>query len=112
MIFRRELVNLYYATSLFNTDFATKDTDDLTQGSTNLYYATSLFNIDFSAKTTDDLTEGATNLYFTNARASSAAPVQSVNGATGTVVLTTTNISEGTNLYLHKCESRCENCVG
>ena len=91
--------NLYYATSLFNTDFATKDTDDLTQGSTNLYYATSLFNIDFSAKTTDDLTEGATNLYFTNARASSAAPVQSVNGATGTVVLTTTNISEGTNLY-------------
>ena len=93
------VVNLYYATSLFNTDFATKDTDDLTEGATNLYYATSLFNTDFSAKTTDDLTEGSTNLYFTNARASSAAPVQSVNGATGTVVLTTTNISEGTNLY-------------
>ena len=91
--------NLYYATSLFNTDFATKDTDDLTEGATNLYYATSLFNTDFSAKTTDDLTEGATNLYFTNARASAASPVQSVNGATGTVVLTTTNISEGTNLY-------------
>jgi hypothetical protein len=93
------VVNLYYATSLFNADFATKTTDDLTQGVTNLYYATSLFNTDFSAKTTDDLTEGSTNLYFTNARASAASPVQSVNGATGTVVLTTTNISEGTNLY-------------
>jgi len=30
-----------YATSDFNTDFATKDTDDLTEGSTNLYYTDS-----------------------------------------------------------------------
>lgn len=37
--------------------------------------------------------------YTTTAEASAAAPIQSVNGATGTVVLTTTNINEGTNLY-------------
>jgi hypothetical protein len=37
--------------------------------------------------TTDDLTEGVTNQYFTNARASSAAPVQSVAGKTGAVTL-------------------------
>jgi hypothetical protein len=40
-----------------------------------------------SLSTTDDLTEGATNLYFTNARASSAAPVQNVAGKTGAVTL-------------------------
>jgi hypothetical protein len=37
--------------------------------------------------TTDDLTEGTTNQYFTSARASSAAPVQSVAGKTGAVTL-------------------------
>ncbi|WP_421921415.1 prophage tail fiber N-terminal domain-containing protein [Marinobacter salarius] len=42
----------------------------------------------------DDLTEGATNLFYTDTRASSAAPVQSVNGATGDVVL------NGDNFYL------------
>ena len=75
------------------------DTDDVSQGVSNLYYATSLFNTDFATKDTDDLTEGATNLYFTSARASAAAPVQSVNGATGVVSLTTTNVAEGSNLY-------------
>jgi len=75
------------------------DTDDVAEGATNLYYATSLFNTDFATKDTDDLTEGATNLYFTSARASAAAPVQSVNGATGVVSLTTTNVAEGSNLY-------------
>ena len=36
---------------------------------------------------TDDIDEGATNLYFTNARASAAAPVQTVDGQTGAVSL-------------------------
>lgn len=36
---------------------------------------------------TDDIAEGLTNLYFTNARASAAAPVQSVDGQTGAVSL-------------------------
>jgi hypothetical protein len=68
---------------------------------------------------TDQLIEGTTNLFYTNARVATyltaneyatesyvdAAigmidyPVDSVNGQTGAVVLTTTNINEGTNLY-------------
>ena len=55
-------------TSTANTWIATKDTDDLSQGTTNKYYATSLFNTDLATKDTADLSEG-TNLYFTNARA-------------------------------------------
>ena len=57
----------YYATSLFNTDFATKTTTDLTEG-TNLYYTQSRFDTAFTAKDTDDLSEGTTNLYFTTPR--------------------------------------------
>jgi len=55
-------------TSTANTWIATKDTDDLSQGTTNKYYATSLFNTDLATKDTADLTEG-TNLYFTDTRA-------------------------------------------
>ena len=42
-------------------------TDDLAVGTTNLYYTSSLFDTDFATKTTSDLTEG-TNLYYTDAR--------------------------------------------
>lgn len=42
--------------------------------------------------TTDDLTEGTTNLYFTNARASSAAPVQSVSGKSGAITLVKSDV--------------------
>ena len=38
-------------------------------------------------------------VYTTAAEAAAAAPVQSVNGNTGAVVLSTTDIAEGTNLY-------------
>jgi len=75
------------------------DSDDISEGTNNLYYATSLFNTDFASKNTDNLTEGSSNLYFTDARASAASPVQSVNSATGVVVLTTSDIAEGSNLY-------------
>ena len=44
--------------------------------------------------TTSDVSEG-TNLYFTNARASSAAPVQSVAGKTGVVTLTKDDVGLG-----------------
>ena len=44
----------------------TLDTDDIAEG-TAKYYATSLFNTDFATKTTTDLTEG-TNLYYTQSR--------------------------------------------
>jgi hypothetical protein len=47
-------------------------------------------NISF---TTDAVPEGTTNLYFTNARVSGAAPVQSVFGRTGTVVLTSPDVT-------------------
>ena len=88
-----------YKTSNFNTDFATKSTTDLTEG-TNLYFTNERaqdavasmlvagtnisLNYDdtantltvtangLSGSTTDNLTEGTTNLYFTNERAQDA----------------------------------------
>jgi hypothetical protein len=81
--------NKYYATSLFNTDFAAKTTDGLTQGSTNKYYATSLFTTDFATKTTDNLTQGSTNKYYASSL---------FNTDLGTK--TTDNLTQGsTNLY-------------
>lgn len=48
-----------------------------------------------SPGTTDSLAEGSVNKYFTNSRAASAAPVQSVAGRTGNIVL---GINDITNL--------------
>jgi hypothetical protein len=45
-----------------------------------------------SPGSTDSVTEGSTNLYFTTGRASAAAPVQTVAGRTGAVVLTKTDV--------------------
>lgn len=83
-------------------------TSDLAEGS-NLYFTNARANTVIGTNTTDNLSEGATNQYFTTARANSAidarvtsttANVNSVNGATGTVVLDTDNIAEGSaNLY-------------
>lgn len=140
------IVNLYYTSARFNTDFGLKTTDDLSEGVTNLYYTSARFTADFATKTTTDLAEG-TNLYYTEARVSAnssvtantakvsadgsvgthsdvdltgisigdvlewngatflpvaptPAPVDSVNGQTGIVVLDTDDISEGAiNLY-------------
>ena len=55
-------------TSTADTWLGTKDTDDLTEGSSNLYYTNARFDTQLATKDTADLTEG-TNLYFTNARA-------------------------------------------
>nr|BAR36718.1 hypothetical protein [uncultured Mediterranean phage uvMED] len=77
---------------------------------------------------TDNLSEGSSNLYFTNARArsaisasgdisynsstgvisftASAAPVTSVNSATGAVVLDTGDIAESGNLYYTDARAR------
>ena len=56
----------------FNTQLATKDTDNLSEGSSNLYHTTARadarVDAGFTAKSTTNLSEG-TNLYFTNARA-------------------------------------------
>lgn len=56
-------------TTTANSWLATKDTDDITEGTTNLFYSSTLFDIDFGNKTTDDLTEGSTNQYYTQADA-------------------------------------------
>lgn len=49
--------------------------------------------ISASPGSTDAVPEGATNLYFTNARVSSAAPVQSVAGKNGNVTLAQSDIN-------------------
>ena len=49
------------------------DSDSITEGTTNKFYSTALFNTDFATKDTDDLTEGS-NLYFTNARVDARIP--------------------------------------
>src|SRR5690606_29975737 len=74
---------------LFDSNFATKSTTDLAEG-TNLYYtdgkvgtylsaldkgfffSTTSTNYWLTTKDTDDLSEGTTNLYFTDTRAVSA----------------------------------------
>ena len=86
----------YYATSLFDTDFATKTTTNLTEG-TNLYFTDARAdarvnlqtgtNLDLSSKSTTDLAEG-TNLYYTDGRFDTRLATKS-----------TTDLSEGTNLY-------------
>src|SRR4029077_17544023 len=48
-----------------------------------------------SPGSTDAVPEGSTNLYYTNARASAAAPVQSVAGRTGAVALTKVDVGLG-----------------
>jgi len=100
--------NLYYtdarAESAADGRIAAATTDDLSEGTTNLYFtdqrADDRADGRIAAATTDALTEGASNLYYTDGRASAAAPVQSVNTATGDVVLDTDDIDEGAgNLY-------------
>ncbi len=52
--------------------------------------------ISASPGSTDAVPEGASNLYHTTARAAAAAPVQSVAGRTGAVVLAASDIASGT----------------
>jgi hypothetical protein len=112
--------NLYYTTARFDSRLALKTTTDLAEG-TNLYYTTARFDTRFDSrlalKSTDNIAEGL-NLYYTDARARSAITVTgsgsydsvngiidiqggvtSVNTQTGDVVLTTSEITEGSNLY-------------
>lgn len=64
-------------------------TSTLSEG-TNLYYTAARFNTAFAAKTTDNLSEGTANLYFTNARSRTSVSLSttgsgaaSYNNATG-----------------------------
>ena len=98
-------IALKYDAADFNTDWdtrlATKDTDDLSEGTSNLYYTQARFNTAFTAKDTDDLSEGTTNQYHTTARARgaiSASGSLSYNSTTGVISYTQpTNVSTFTN---------------
>lgn len=62
----------YFTGARFDSRFATKTTDNLSEGAVNKYFTTSRFDLNFNAKTTDNLIEGTTNQYFTNNRARTA----------------------------------------
>lgn len=82
--------NFYYTSARFNSSFAGKSTSDLSEGS-NLYYTAARFNSAFAGKSTSDLTEGS-NLYYTQARFDSAFGV-------AFAAKSTTDLAEGTNFY-------------
>jgi len=103
--------------SIIDSDFGTRTTDQLSEGSTNLYYTDARFDSALSGKSTSDLSEG-TNLYYTDARADSAFDVRldtktTDNLAEGTTnkyydtslfntdlgTKSTTDLTEGSNLY-------------
>ncbi|MGN2244947.1 hypothetical protein ACFWZU_15740 [Frateuria sp. GZRR33] len=63
-----------------------------------------------SSASTSDLAEGS-NLYFTNARAAAASPVQSVNGKTGTVSLTASDVGAATTAQGAKADSAVQSIV-
>lgn len=104
-------------------DFTEFNTDSITEGSTNLFYSSSLFDTDFGGKSTSDLSEG-TNLYYTDARARlavSASGDLTYNNSTGVFSVTTykssnfntdfalkstSDLSEGTNLYYTDARAR------
>jgi hypothetical protein len=95
------------------------DTDDVSEGANNLYFTNARAEAAVSNLDTDDLDEGSTNLYFTNARAEAAmvTPITggtqtnisvTYDGLTGTYTFaaengvadsTTSDLTEGTNLY-------------
>ena len=82
-----EGTNLYYTDARFDTRLGTKDTDDVSEGSSNLYYTTARFNSAFSGKSTSDLSEG-TNLYYTDGRFDTRLGTKD-----------TGDLAEGSNLY-------------
>ncbi len=91
-----EGTRLYYTDTRFDNRLASKNTDQLSEGSSNLYYtdtrADARVTAGFSAKTTDDLSEGSNNLYFTNTRADARVTA-------GFSAKSTSDLSEGSNLY-------------
>jgi len=79
------------------------DTDDLSQGSTNLYFTNALARSAISASGDISYNSSTGVISFT----ASASPVVSVNSQTGSVVLDTDDISEGTsNLYFSNSKAR------
>ena len=79
----------------FDTEFNAKTTDDLTEGTFNKFFLKENFDSDLAAGiagiSTDSVGEGSNNLYYTQSRFDNAFAAK-----------TTTNLSEGTNLYYTK----------
>ena len=106
--------------STFDTRLGTKDTDNISEGSSNLYYTDARFNTAFGNKSTNDLTEN-TNLYYTDARARAAISENSTqlayNNSTGVLTYTqgdTDTVSEGSsNLYFTnaRADARITNAI-
>ena len=83
-----------YTSTDFDTDFASKTTSDLSEG-TNLYYTDTRFDTRLASKSTDNVSEGLSNLYYTDTRFDNRLATKS-----------TTNLSEGTNLYYTNARAR------
>jgi len=66
-----EGTNLYYTNDRVDTQLGTKTSDNISEGATNLYYTAARFDSNFANKTTDGLTEGSTNLFYTSGRVDS-----------------------------------------
>jgi len=86
------------------TGIVVLNTDDVSEGSTNQYFTNTRWDNRLAAKTTDNLNQGTTNKYFSDSLARNAMAAGtglSYNSATGTFSLnaSTSNVSEGTNLY-------------
>ena len=77
-----------FSQSDFDTAFTSKDTDDLSEGTTNLYYTNARADARISAADTDDLSEGSTNLYYTNARADARIAAASIDDLTDVDITT------------------------
>ena len=80
-----------------NLDLSNKSTSDLTEG-TNLYYTDARFDTRLGTKDTDNLSEGSSNLYFTNARADARINLQTGSNLSLSNK-STSDLSEGSNLY-------------
>jgi hypothetical protein len=86
------------------TGIVVLNTDDVSEGSTNQYFTNTRWDNRLAAKTTDNLNQGTTNKYFTDTLARNALAAGtglSYNSASGTFSLSasTSNVTEGTNLY-------------
>ena len=86
------------------TGIVVLNTDDISEGSANLYYTTSRWDTRLATKTTDNLNQGVTNKYFSDSLARNALAAGtglSYNSASGTFSInaTTSNVTEGSNLY-------------
>jgi hypothetical protein len=90
-----------YVKANFDSDFATKTTDDLTEGSTNLYYdsATTVTVARNSISGTGDISYDALTGIISYIAPATADLFDSADFTIAFAAETTTNLSEGTNLY-------------